>query len=111
MGDLIELRAGNLPSFILIFDESDQLYPTKIGDTVPADIRVLSCSKHCSIDKSMLIGTAGIVSCTPEGTHQDYHRTHNLAFYKTVVKEGRLTGVVIATGIAVLHLAIFIIHE
>eukprot|EP01087_Luapelamoeba_hula_P008656 TRINITY_DN2182_c0_g1_i1.p1 TRINITY_DN2182_c0_g1~~TRINITY_DN2182_c0_g1_i1.p1 ORF type:complete len:886 (+),score=161.96 TRINITY_DN2182_c0_g1_i1:338-2659(+) len=68
------------------------------GEEVPGDMRVLYASKSCSADRSNLTGSLDIIECSNMSTHDDFHRTENLLFYKTTVKEGEVMGVIVATG-------------
>lgn len=69
----------------------------KIGDKLPADIRVLY-SNRFTVDNSSLTGESEPLELVPEMTSTDPLETSNLAFFGCLALDGSCTGVVIATG-------------
>jgi hypothetical protein len=72
----------------------------KDGDKIPADIRVLICSKNCQVDNASLTGESGAEPCdlTDQFTDENPLETKNLAFWDTLLVQGSLTGIVVSTG-------------
>jgi hypothetical protein len=72
----------------------------KGGDKIPADIRVLICSKNCQVDNASLTGESGAEPCnlTDQLTDENPLETKNLAFWDTLLVQGSLTGIVVNTG-------------
>lgn len=73
------------------------LVEVKIGDIVPADMRVIS-SKGMKVDHSSITGESEHQTRSPVCTDKNPLETANLAFYSTHVVEGWGQGIVIACG-------------
>lgn len=73
------------------------LVEVKIGDIVPADIRVID-SKGMKVDHSSITGESEHQTRSPVCTDKNPLETANLAFYSTHVVEGWGQGIVIACG-------------
>ncbi|RWS30578.1 Na+/K+ ATPase alpha subunit-like protein [Leptotrombidium deliense] len=73
------------------------LVDVKIGDRVPADLRVLE-AQGCKSDHSALTGESEPVPRGPEHTHDNPLETKNLLFFSTNCVEGTARGIVVATG-------------
>jgi sodium/potassium-transporting ATPase subunit alpha len=69
----------------------------KLGDRVPADVRVLQAHGF-KVDNSSLTGESEPQVRSPELTNENPLETRNLAFYSTNAVEGTCTGIVIRTG-------------
>lgn len=69
----------------------------KLGDLVPADIRILE-SNGLKVDNSSLTGESEPQSRKPECTHDNPKETKNLAFFSTNVVEGTGKGMVVVIG-------------
>ena len=69
----------------------------KIGDRVPADIRIVK-SEGLKVDNSSLTGECEPLHRTPNCTHDNPLETKNLAFFSTYAVEGNGTGIVLRTG-------------
>lgn len=69
----------------------------KMGDKVPADLRVLYTNKF-TVDNSSLTGESEPVELHSEMTSENPLETANLAFFGCLAVDGTCTGVVIATG-------------
>lgn len=68
------------------------------GEKVPADLRVITCMEM-KVDNSALTGEVEPLLRSNECTHPDNpFETKNLAFFGTLVKEGRGKGMVISIG-------------
>jgi hypothetical protein len=99
-----------LPQVVVIRDdtlsEKDAKYlvrgdivRVKGGDKIPADIRVLICSKNCQVDNASLTGEESEpCNLTDQFTHENPLETKNLAFWDTLLVQGSLTGIVVNTG-------------
>ena len=69
----------------------------KLGDKVPADVRVLSCDS-LQVNNSALTGESEAVSCTVEATSDNVLESSNVCFYSSLVISGAATAVVLNTG-------------
>jgi len=68
------------------------------GEKVPADLRIIQCMEM-KVDNSCLTGEVEPLLRSPECTHPDNpFETKNIAFFGTLVKEGRGKGMVIQIG-------------
>ncbi len=93
----IVVREGNkmnIPAEQLVVGD---IVHVEIGNKIPADIRVLSCS-GLKVDNSSLTGESEPQSRSTECTHDNPLETKNLAFFSTFAVEGRAVGLVIRTG-------------
>lgn len=91
------LREGTVVSV-----DPSQLVPGDIvsvqsGDKVPADMRIIY-SNEMKVDNSPLTGEAIPLLRTDQCTNPDFMESANMAFFGTVVKEGRGKGIVLKTG-------------
>jgi len=68
------------------------------GNSVPADIRILSCSDDMVVDNAPLTGESEPQKRTNVSTDENPLETKNLCFFGTQVPEGKCTGVVICCG-------------
>lgn len=69
----------------------------KAGEKVPADLRVLS-TKDGKVDKSALTGEPDPIPLAVACTDRNHHETRNLAQFGTLLTEGEVVGLVVATG-------------
>jgi sodium/potassium-transporting ATPase subunit alpha len=69
----------------------------RVGDKVPADIRVVAAS-GMKVDNSSLTGESEPQARSGEMTDENPLETRNLAFYSTSCVDGSCTGVVVQTG-------------
>lgn len=69
----------------------------KLGDKIPADIRILH-SNRFTVDNSSLTGESEPIELVQDMTSENPLETANLAFFGCLAVEGNCTGVVIATG-------------
>jgi sodium/potassium-transporting ATPase subunit alpha len=69
----------------------------KVGDKMPADIRVIKASNF-KVDNSSLTGEPIPLSRKPDNTQVMATEATNLAFFGTLVVSGSATGIVVATG-------------
>ncbi|ORX48828.1 putative Na/K ATPase alpha 1 subunit [Hesseltinella vesiculosa] len=70
----------------------------KLGNKVPADIRLLQVSNDLRFDRAILTGEAEAVEGATECTDDNYLESKNIALMGTHVVNGSGTGVVILTG-------------
>ncbi|RWS08421.1 sodium/potassium-transporting ATPase subunit alpha-like protein [Dinothrombium tinctorium] len=73
------------------------LVEVKVGDRIPADIRIIS-AHGCKVDNSCLTGESEPQSRSPEFSNENPLETKNLAFFSTNCVEGAAKGIVINTG-------------
>lgn len=88
-GEKAEMNAVNL----VVGD----IVEVKLGNKVPADIRIIECS-NMKVDNSSITGESEFQSRSVECTDDDLKESKNVAFFTSSVVEGSGTGVVIATG-------------
>lgn len=69
----------------------------KLGDKIPADIRLVSNQK-LKVDNSPLTGESEPIGRTVECTDDNPLETKNLAFFGTLAVDGTCTGIVVNTG-------------
>lgn len=69
----------------------------KLGDKIPADIRVISNQK-LKVDNSSLTGESEPLGRSVEMTDENPLETKNLAFFGTLAVDGTATGIVVNTG-------------
>lgn len=81
MGDIVELKAGDL---------------------IPADIRIFK-SDGFKVDQSCLTGESEPKPKKTEFSHENPLETENLAFFNTRATEGSCTAVVFNVGIKTLY--------
>ncbi|KAJ3134513.1 hypothetical protein HK100_003558 [Physocladia obscura] len=74
------------------------LVSLSLGNRVPADIRLTSCSSDVKFDRSLLTGEVDPVSGAINSTDKNPLETKNLAFSSTFVVQGTAQGVVFAIG-------------
>lgn len=70
----------------------------KIGDKVPADLRIVGSSGDLRFDRSVLTGESVEVAGAVDATDSNILETRNIAFMGTTVLNGSAVGVVILTG-------------
>jgi len=70
----------------------------KLGNKVPADLRLLQCSGDLKFDRSVLTGESEPISATPETTDPNFMESRNIAMQGTHVVSGSGVGLVIQTG-------------
>lgn len=69
----------------------------KLGDKLPADVRIISNQK-LKVDNSSLTGESEPLGRTTECTDDNPLETKNLAFFGTLAVDGTATGLVVNTG-------------
>ncbi|CAN8067083.1 unnamed protein product [Agarophyton chilense] len=69
----------------------------KLGDKLPADIRIVSNQK-LKVDNSPLTGESEPIGRTVDCTDENPLETKNLAFFGTLAVDGTCTGIVVNTG-------------
>lgn len=69
----------------------------KLGDKIPADIRLVSNQK-LKVDNSPLTGESEPIGRTVDCTDENPLETKNLAFFGTLAVDGTCTGIVVNTG-------------
>ncbi|KAJ3346558.1 hypothetical protein HDU83_002878 [Entophlyctis luteolus] len=74
------------------------LVSLSLGNRVPADIRLTSCSSDVKFDRSLLTGEVDPVTGAINSTDKNPLETKNLAFSSTFVVQGTAQGVVFAIG-------------
>lgn len=106
---IMEAFETMMPQNALVIRDGDKVYITaedivigdlvilKIGDRVPADMRVVE-SQGLKVDNSALTGESEPARRLTEHTSENPIETKNLVFYSTTVVEGTGKGVVIACG-------------
>ena len=70
----------------------------KIGDKVPADIRLMETSGDIRFDRSAMTGESEEIEGSLETTDDNFLETHNIALMGTIVTNGSGTGLVVFTG-------------
>jgi sodium/potassium-transporting ATPase subunit alpha len=70
----------------------------RIGDKVPADIRILNHSGDVRFDRAVLTGEGEEIEGSIEPTDRNFLETRNIAFMGTVVVNGSCVGMVVLTG-------------
>ncbi|KAI8328114.1 hypothetical protein BC941DRAFT_445644 [Chlamydoabsidia padenii] len=70
----------------------------KMGDKIPADIRLLQVSDDLKFDRSVLTGESDAIPGTVEATDDNVLESHNMAMMGTHCLNGNATGVVISIG-------------
>lgn len=73
------------------------LIEVKLGDKLPADIRIVTNQK-LKVDNSSLTGESEPLGRTVECTDDNPLETKNLAFFGTLAVDGTATGIVVNTG-------------
>lgn len=73
------------------------LIEVKLGDKLPADIRLVTNQK-LKVDNSPLTGESEPIGRTTECTDENPLETKNLAFFGTLAVDGTCTGIVVNTG-------------
>ncbi|KAI9330674.1 calcium ATPase transmembrane domain M-containing protein [Zopfochytrium polystomum] len=69
-----------------------------LGQRVPADLRIVSCTPDALFDRSILTGESKPVLASVDPTDENPLETLNLAFSSTFLVQGAATGVVFAIG-------------
>jgi sodium/potassium-transporting ATPase subunit alpha len=73
------------------------LIHVKLGDKIPADIRIVSNQK-LKVDNSSLTGESEPIGRTIDMTDENPLESHNLAFFGTLAVDGTASGIVVNTG-------------
>ncbi|GAA6030385.1 hypothetical protein JCM8097_009082 [Rhodosporidiobolus ruineniae] len=101
--------AGVLPSSVLVRRDGQvhELDATnlvkgdvvllRMGNKVPADLRLIECSPDLRFDRSILTGESIPVAATVDKTDDNFMETKNIALAGTLVTEG--TGVAVCIGV------------
>jgi len=84
--------ADHIPNIEIVVGD---LVILRAGDEVPADLRIIECVHHCTIQR---FGQAEVMECTTQATHESIHRSQNMAYFKDIIREGEAAGIVVATG-------------
>ncbi|KAF7797702.1 hypothetical protein EIP86_008902 [Pleurotus ostreatoroseus] len=74
------------------------LVALRMGDRVPADIRLTEVSSDVRFDRSLLTGESDMIPGAVDATSDNALETRNLALTSTFVVQGTCTGVVFAIG-------------
>uniref|UniRef100_A0A7S0ZHS1 Cation-transporting P-type ATPase N-terminal domain-containing protein n=1 Tax=Timspurckia oligopyrenoides TaxID=708627 RepID=A0A7S0ZHS1_9RHOD len=105
----MEMFANFLPPQALVHRDGKQLQvpaadlvvgdvvDIKLGDKVPADLRIIKVSK-LKVDNSSLTGESEPQARSVDCTDDNPLETKNLAFFGTLAVDGTATGVVVMTG-------------
>lgn len=88
-GRVVEIEASKL----VVGD----VIEVKLGDKIPADIRIISNQK-LKVDNSPLTGESEPIGRTVDCTDENPLETKNLAFFGTLAVDGTCTGIVVNTG-------------
>jgi len=91
------LRAGEKAEMNAVNLVVGDIVEVKLGNKVPADIRIIECS-NMKVDNSSITGESEFQSRSTECTDDDLKESKNVAFFTSSVVEGSGKGVVIATG-------------
>ncbi|KAI8099726.1 uncharacterized protein BX664DRAFT_355122 [Halteromyces radiatus] len=70
----------------------------KMGDKIPADIRLVQVSDDLKFDRSILTGESDAIPGTVDATDDNVLESHNMAMMGTHCLNGQATGVVISIG-------------
>ncbi|TGZ77486.1 calcium ATPase [Ascodesmis nigricans] len=70
----------------------------KLGDKMPADLRMVNASLDLKFDRSILTGESKPCPASINSTHDNYLETHNIALQGTHCVCGSGTGIVVDTG-------------
>ncbi|KAK3650393.1 hypothetical protein LTR56_006372 [Elasticomyces elasticus] len=70
----------------------------RVGDKVPADLRLTTTSGDVRFDRSAMTGESEECSGSVDTTDENFLETHNIALMGTLVTNGSATGVVVFTG-------------
>lgn len=96
--ECVVIRKGNPRLIEAIKLVPGDIIEVKMGDKIPADIRVIQ-SREMKVDNSSLTGEVEPLLRTVECTNaENILETKNLAFFGTLVKEGSGKGIVINIG-------------
>lgn len=87
-------RASEVDAITLVVGD---LIEVKLGDKLPADIRIVSNQK-LKVDNSPLTGESEPIGRTVDCTDENPLETKNLAFFGTLAVDGTATGIVVNTG-------------
>ena len=69
----------------------------QMGDKVPADCRIISC-QNLRVNNAELTGESKPIKCTINTSHENLLEATNMAFYSSLIVEGRGEAIVVATG-------------
>lgn len=87
-------RVQEIPAADLVVGD---VIEVKLGDKLPADIRIISNQK-LKVDNSPLTGESEPIGRTVDCTDENPLETKNLAFFGTLAVDGTCTGIVVNTG-------------
>ncbi|KFZ19721.1 hypothetical protein V501_00542 [Pseudogymnoascus sp. VKM F-4519 (FW-2642)] len=88
-------QAKKMPTTELVVGDIVQI---SIGNTVPADLRLLSTSGDIRFDRSVLTGEPDEIEGAVNCTNESFLESRNIALMGTLVTNGNGTGVVVLTG-------------
>lgn len=90
-------RNGKLTEIDAVTLVVGDVIEVKLGDKIPADIRLVSNQK-LKVDNSPLTGESEPIGRTVDATDDNPLETKNLAFFGTLAVDGTCTGIVVNTG-------------
>lgn len=90
-------RGGKVTEIDAIDLVVGDIIEVKLGDKLPADIRIVTNQK-LKVDNSPLTGESEPIGRTVDHTEENPLETKNLAFFGTLAVDGTCTGVVVNTG-------------
>ncbi|CAK7226333.1 hypothetical protein SBRCBS47491_006194 [Sporothrix bragantina] len=96
--ETLVLRDGKLTELPTSELVSGDVVHLKIGNRVPADLRIISHSGDLRFDRSMLTGEPDEIEGTVDTTDNNILESRNIALMGTMVVNGSGVGVVILTG-------------
>ncbi|KAI3577874.1 hypothetical protein IWW34DRAFT_740339 [Fusarium oxysporum f. sp. albedinis] len=91
-------RDGELKSLPTVGLVAGDVVHLKVGDKVPADLRIVSHSGDIRFDRSVLTGESDEIEGAVDATDANFLESRNIAFMGTTVMNGNGVGVVILTG-------------
>jgi sodium/potassium-transporting ATPase subunit alpha len=96
--EALVLREGSWAKIASADIVNGDIVQIKIGDKVPADLRLLSTSGDVRFDRSVLTGETEEVDGAVDKTDNNFLESRNIALLGTNVTNGNAIGVVVMTG-------------
>ncbi|KAI1432523.1 calcium ATPase [Xylaria sp. CBS 124048] len=96
--EAVVMREGQFQSMKTAHLVPGDIVQLKIGDRVPADLRLLSHSGDIRFDRAILTGESDEIEGSLDCTHPAFLESRNIALLGTVVVNGGGTGIVVLTG-------------
>ncbi|BFZ56820.1 hypothetical protein PYCC9005_003868 [Savitreella phatthalungensis] len=96
--DVVVIRDGTTVTIKAEDVVAGDLIQIRMGNKVPADLRIIECSADLKFDRAVLTGESEPIAATVGLTDENFLETKNIALQGTLVTGGSGMGIVVQTG-------------